>query len=76
MVFTPFYFLNVDHDFNTRLYLVVIAIDKKLGVYDLLETWCLVILQKYRLAKYSPDISDGMWIIFLSDSLLSSITSQ
>jgi muramidase (phage lysozyme) len=55
---------------------VVIAIDKKLGVYDLLETWCLVILQKYRLAKYSPDISDGMWIIFLSDSLLSSITSQ
>jgi hypothetical protein len=76
MIFTPFYFLNVDHDFNTRLYLVVIAIDKKLGVYDLLETWCLVILQKYRLAKYSPDISDGMWIIFLSDSLLSSITSQ
>jgi hypothetical protein len=76
MVFTPFYFLNVDHDFNTRLYLVVIAIDKKLGVYDLLETWCLVILQKYRLAKYSPDISDGMRIIFLSDSLLSSITSQ
>jgi hypothetical protein len=76
MVFTPFYFLNVDHDFNTRLYLVVIAIDKKLGVYDLLETWCLVILQKYRLAKYSPDISDGMQIIFLSDSLLSLITSQ
>jgi muramidase (phage lysozyme) len=58
------------------LYLVVIAIDKKLGVYDLLETWCLVILQKYRLAKYSPDISDGMQIIFLSDSLLSLITSQ
>lgn len=76
MVFTPFYFLNVDHDFNTRLYLVVIEIDKKLGVYDLLETWCLVILQKYRLAKYSPDISDGMRIIFLSDTLLSSITSQ
>ncbi|CAK9199211.1 unnamed protein product [Sphagnum troendelagicum] len=33
-------------------------------------------LQKYRLAKYSPDISDGMQIIFLSDSLLSLITSQ
>jgi hypothetical protein len=76
MIFTPFYFFNVDHDFNTRLYLVVIAIDKKLCVYDLLETWRLVILQKYRLAKYNPDISDDMLIIFLSDSLLSSITSQ